>query len=116
MNPKYFKDRIFKELDDSYEYIKKSLDSTKIDLEWSNVFKLMSDDSYRHAVELYKMFMRLYAETKDQDNYMNSIRDVIIEQLSAMTQKIEGYKATYDLISSSEEMSDERDTTNSTDS
>lgn len=27
MNPKYFKDRIFIELDESYEYMKKSLDS-----------------------------------------------------------------------------------------
>lgn len=111
MNPKYFKDRIFIELDESYEYMKKSLDSIKINNEWSNIFKLMSDDSYRHAIELYKMFMLLYTETKDQDNYMNSIRDVIIEHLAMMIQKIDGYKATYDLISNSEEMSNGRDTT-----
>lgn len=111
MNVKYFKDRIFRELEDSYEYMKKSLDSIKINSEWSNIFKLMSDNSYKHAIELYKMFMGLYAETKDQDNYMNSIRDVIIEHLAMMTQKIDGYKATYDLLSISEEMPNGRNIT-----
>lgn len=116
MNAKYFKDRIFRELDDSYEYMKKSLDSMKIDPEWSNIFRLMSDDSYRHAIELYKMFMRLYAETKDQENYMNSIRDVIIEHLAMMTQKIDGYRVTYDIVSVSEETSNGRDNTDQTNS
>lgn len=111
MNYKYLKDKVFGELDASYDYIKRSIDALKVCPEWSVIFKAMSDDRYRHAVELYKMFMHLYKETKEQDTYMNSIRDAIIENFASQTQKIESYKATYDLVTNSEEMSDERNTT-----
>ena len=98
MNPKYFKDKIFAELNASYEYIKLSIDALKIDSKWSESFKIMSDDRYKHAMELYKMFMQLYTKSKEHDAYMNSIRDAIIETFASQTQKIDGYKATYDLI------------------
>jgi hypothetical protein len=103
MNPKYLKDKIFEELDLSYLYIKNAIDSVKVYSDWPEIFKAMSDSSYKHAIELYKMFMQLYKDSKEQDAYMNSVRDAIIDHLAAHTQKIENYKATYDLIIGSSE-------------
>ena len=107
MNPKYFKDKIPAELEASYEYIKKAIDSMKSHPDWSYTFKVMSDERYAHAEQMYKMFMELYLDSKDHETYLNSIRDVIIETFASKTLMIEGYRATYDLMNGSSEPQDE---------
>lgn len=105
MNPKYFKDKIYTELNESQEYIKKAIDLIKSHPDWSYVFKVMSDERYNHAGELYKMFLSIYIDSsfKDQETYLNSLRDAIIETFASKTRLIDGYKATYDLINGSSE-------------
>lgn len=103
MNPKYFKDKIYTELNESCEYMKKSIDSMKTYPKWSHAFKVMSDDRYAHAQQLYKMFMEFYLDSNDQETYLNSLRDAIVETLASQSRLIEGYRATYDLIIGSDE-------------
>lgn len=111
MNPKNFKDEILRELDHSLDYAKRSIDSMKSHPKWSYAFKVISDDCYSHAEQLYKMFMELCLESsKDQENYMKSIRDPLIESFASKTSLIEGYRVTYDMISVSIEPSEEGDT------
>ena len=98
MNPKYFKDKIYTELNESEEYMKKAIDSIKSYSKWSYTFKVMSDDRYSHAEQLFKMFMELYVDSKDQETYLNSLRDAIVEMFASKTRLIDGYKATYELI------------------
>ena len=107
MNPKYFKDKIYLELNDSQDYIKKAIDSIKSHPKWSYTFKVMSDDRYIHAEQLYKMFLDLYLESNDQEAYLNSLRDAIVEMFASKTRTIDGYRATYDLISGSLEPDEE---------
>lgn len=109
MNPKYFKDKIYVELNEAQEYMKKSLDSIKSHPKWSYTFKVMSDERYNHAEQLYKMFLELYLESEDQEAYLNSLRDAIVEMFASKTRMIEGYRATYDILakSSEEETGDE---------
>lgn len=107
MNPKYFKDKIYVELNEAQEYMKKAIDSIKSYPKWSSIFKTMSDDRYEHAGMLYKMFLDLYLESEDQKIYLNSLRDTIVEMFASMTRKIEGYRATYDLITDNEETGNE---------
>jgi hypothetical protein len=104
MNPKYFKDKIYVELNESCDYMKKAIDSMKSHPKWSYTFKVMSDERYDHAEQLYKMFMEFYLDSKDQEAYLNSIRDAIVEMLTSQTRLIDGYRATYDLINSSSEL------------
>jgi len=111
MQPKNFKDKITSELDASCDYMKEAINYLKSYPKWSKNFNRMAEDRYQHAEELYKMFMELYIDTKDQDAYMNSIRDAIIETFATKTRYIDGYRATYDLIVGSEETQDERDIT-----
>ena len=103
MNPKYFKDKIYVELNEAQEYIKKSLDSIKSHPKWSYTFKVMSDDRYSHAEQLYKMFLDLYLESDDQETYLNSLRDAIVEMFASMTRKMDGYRATYDILANNSE-------------
>ena len=103
MNPKYFKDKIYMELNESCEYMKKSIDSMKTYPKWSYTFKVMSDERYAHAQQLYKMFMELYLDSNGQETYLNSLRDAIVETLASQSRLIEGYRATYDLIVGSDE-------------
>ena len=103
MNPKYFKDKIYIELNESHEYMKKSLDSIKSHPKWSVIFKMMSDERYNHAERLYKMFLELYLESTDQEIYLNSLRDIIVEMFASITRTIEGYKATYDILTENSE-------------
>ena len=118
MQPKNFKDMIFVELTASNDYMKKAIDSIKSYPKWSNIFKDMSDDRFYHAEKLYKMFMEVYINTKDQDNYLNSLRDAIVEEFSNKTRLIDSFRATYDLINGSseplveEEKENERNNTN----
>lgn len=98
MNPKYFKDKIYIELNASQEYMKKALDCVKSHPNWSQTFKVISDEKYDHAGQLYKMFLELYLESKDQGNYLNSLRDAIVEMFASITRTIEGYRATYDML------------------
>lgn len=98
MNPKYFKDKIYVELNDSQEYMKKAIDSIKSHPKWSFTFKIMSDERYNHAENLYKMFLELYLESNDQETYLNSLRDAIVEMFATKTRSIEGYRATYDIL------------------
>ena len=98
MNPKYFKDKIYTELLESCEYMKKAIDSVKSHPKWSYAFRIMSDERYAHVEQLYRMFMELYLESTDQETYLNSLRDTIVETLATKTRLIEGYRATYDLI------------------
>ena len=109
MNPKYFKDKIYVELNEAQEYIKKSLDSIKSHPKWSYIFKVMSDDRYSHAEQLYKMFLELYLESADQETYLNSLRDAIVEMFASKTRTIDGYRATYDILAETgeEETGDE---------
>lgn len=109
MNPKYFKDKIYTELEASCDYMKKAIDSMKSHPKWSYTFKVMSDERYSHAEQLYRMFMELYLDSNDQETYLNSIRDAIVETLISETRIIDGYRATYDLISGSEETEDGTD-------
>ena len=112
MNPKYFKDKIYTELLESCEYMKKAIDSVKLHPKWSYTFKIMSDERYAHAEQLYRMFMELYLESTDQETYLNSLRDTIVETLATKTRLIEGYRATYDLIvNPAEETQDESNST-----
>lgn len=104
MNPKYFRDKINVELNESCKYMKKAIDSMKSYPKWSYTFKVMSDERYTHAEQLYRMFMELYLDSKDQETYLNSIRDAIIETLTSQTRLIDGYRATYDLINNSSEL------------
>ena len=103
MNPKYFKDTIYTELNASQEYMKKAIDSMKSHPKWSHTFKVMSDERYAHAEQLYKMFMELYITSTGQETYLNSLRDAIVETLASQTRLIDGYRATYDLINDPEE-------------
>ena len=89
--------------------MKKALDSIKSHPKWSYTFKIMSDERYDHAEQLYKMFLELYLESTDQKTYLNSLRDAIVEMFASMTRNIEGYRATYDVLAkvSEEETGDE---------
>lgn len=98
MNPKYFKDKIYTELNESLEYMKKAIDSMKSHPKWSFTFKIMSDERYDHAENLYKMFLELYLESNDQETYLNSLRDAIVEMFAKQTRIIDGYKATYEVL------------------
>lgn len=98
MNPKYFKDKIYTELNEAQEYMKKAIDSIKSHPKWSFAFKIMSDERYDHAENLYKMFLELYLESNDQETYLNSLRDAIVEMFATKTRLIEGYRATYDIL------------------
>ena len=98
MNPKYFKDKIYVELNEALEYMKRSIDSIKSHPKWSFTFKIMSDERYDHAENLYKMFLELYLESNDQETYLNSLRDAIVEMFATKTRSIEGYRATYDIL------------------
>lgn len=98
MNPKYFKDKIFVELNESQEYMKKAIDSIKSHPKWSYAFRVMSDERYSHAEQLYKMFLEIYVTSDDQQAYLNSLRDAIVEMLSSKTRSIEGFRATYDIL------------------
>lgn len=111
MNPKYFKDKIFVELNESMDYMKRAIDSMKSNPKWSNIFKTMSDDRYNHAELLYKMFLEFYLESDDQEIYLNSLRDAIVEMFASKTINIDGYRATYDVLAktSEKETEDERD-------
>lgn len=115
MNPKYFKDKIFEELNASVSYLKKALDSVNTYPEWAEKFKAISDDRYKNVLSLYAMFLQLYKDSKEPETYLNSIRDSIIEQIIEQSQKIESYKVTYDLLTDSlksdKEITNERDTT-----
>lgn len=99
MYPKYFRDKIYSELEASCSYLKKAMDSLKTHPEWGEKFKEMSDDRYKHALSLYAMFMDLYKESKDQDTYINSVRDNIIEGMASKSHILDGYKATYEVMS-----------------
>lgn len=107
MNPKYFKDKIYTELEESCSYIKRAIDSIKSNPKWSYTFKVMSDDRYNHAEQLYKMFLDMYLESKDQEVYLNSLRDAIVEMFASKTRLIDGYKATYELVMDSQESGNE---------
>lgn len=109
MNPKYFKDKIYVELNEAQEYMKKAIDSIKSHPKWSYTFKVMSDERYSHAGQLYKMFLDSYLESNDQETYLNSLRDAIVEMFASKTRSIEGYRATYDILAepSEEETGDE---------
>lgn len=98
MYPKYFKDKIYNELEATCAYLKKALDSSKNHSDWAEKFKQMSDDRYKHALTLYGMFMELYKESEERDTYINSIRDAIIDNITVQSQKIESYKMTYELL------------------
>ena len=98
MYPKYFRDKISNELEATCTYLKKALDAVKCHPEWSEKFKQMSDDRYKLALSLYGMFMELYKESKEQDTYINSVRDGIIDNITAQSQKIESYKMSYNLM------------------
>ena len=116
MKPKYFKDKIYTELKESCDYMKKAIDSMKSHPKWSYAFKVMSDERYQHAEQLYKMFIELYVESTDQETYLNSLRDTIVETLATQTRLIEGYRVTYDLIAgSSEPHNEENDNGDTTD-
>ncbi len=116
MQLKYLKDRISMELDSSYEYVKKLMDVIKENPKWSNILRVISDDKYEHAEQLYKIFMELYMNSKHQDTYVNSIRDSMIETFNSKTRMIDDYRATFDFIIGSpepqkeEEKENERDT------
>lgn len=99
MYPKYFKDKIYGELEASCTYLKKAMDALKSYPEWGEKFKEMSDDRYKHALSLYAMFMDFYKQSKDQDTYINSIRDSIIETIATQSHRLESYKTTYDIMS-----------------
>ena len=119
MNPKYLKDKITVELESSYNYMKESINLIKVNKKWSNTFRVISDDKYEHAEQLYKIFMELYMDSRHQDTYINSIRDAVIETFAAKTRTIEDYRATYDLITEEphiEEEQNERDITKPGDS
>ena len=103
MNPKYFKDKIYMELNESLDYMKKAIDSIKSHPKWSFAFKIMSDERYDHAENLYRMFLEMYLESKDQEAYLNSLRDAIVEMFASKTVAIDGYKATYDILAESSE-------------
>ena len=106
MNPKYFKDKILVELNESCEYMKKAIDSMKSHPKWSSAFNVMSEERYAHAEQMYRMFMELYVASDDHETYLNSIRDAIVETFASKTRLIDGYRATYDLIKGSEETGD----------
>ena len=103
MNPKYFKDKIYVELNEALEYMKKSIDSMKSYPKWSYTFKVMSDDRYSHAEQLCKMFLELYLISNDQETYLNSLRDAIVEMFAEKTLLIESYRATYDIFAKTSE-------------
>lgn len=103
MNPKYFKDKIYVELNEALEYMKRSIDSVKSYPKWSYTFKVMSDDRYSHAEQLYKMFLELYLISNDQETYLNSLRNTIVEMFAEKTMLIEGYRATYDIFAKTSE-------------
>lgn len=113
MQSKNFKDRIMAELDSSYDFIKESINCMKSYPKWSETLKNISDDKYDHAMQLYRMFIELYLDTKDHDAYMNSIRDATIEMFATKSRKIDDYRITYDMIITGSERKneDERDTT-----
>lgn len=99
MYPKYFKDKIYGELEASCSYLKKAMDSLKTHPEWGEKFKSMADDRYKHALSLYAMFMEYYKQSEDQDTYINSIRDNIIEIIATQSRMLESYRATYEVMS-----------------
>lgn len=107
MNPKYLKDKIYVELNESQEYMKRSIDSIKSHPKWSYTFKIMSDERYNHAEQLYKMFLEFYVESNDQETYLNSLRDAIVEMFATRTRLIDGFRATYDLVTSSLKLDEE---------
>ena len=98
MNPKYFKDTIYTELNASLDYMKKAIDSIKSHPKWSFTFKIMSDERYDHAENLYKMFLEFYLDFEGQETYLNSLRDAIVEMFAKQTGLIDGYKATYEVL------------------
>ena len=102
MYPKYLRDTILQELNDSCEYLKKALDCIKRHPEWAKKLKLISDDRYKAAQSLYGIFLEVYKNSKESDTYMNSIRDGIIDNITIISQKIDSYKETYDFLIDSE--------------
>ena len=44
------------------------------------------------------MFLEFYLESNDQETYLNSLRDAIVEMFAKQTRIIDGYKATYDVL------------------
>ena len=102
MYPKTIKDEIFKELNNSCEYLKKAIDCIKLNTEWAKKFKAISDDKYKAALSLYGIFLEMYINSKESETYLNSLRDSIIDYITTLSQKIKSYKDTYDLLINSD--------------
>ena len=98
MNIKYFKDQICDELDGACDYLKKSIDCSKLHPDWSKSFHSMAEMEEGHATTLYKMFMEMYAESEGKDSYVTQMRDAIMECFSTRMRKIEDLKATYNIM------------------
>ena len=97
MNPRYFKDKVCEELEDSAHYLKKAIDCFKMHPEWSNTFREMADGEQEHATDLYKMFMEMYT-TSDKREQLESARDTIMDCFSKHMRIIEDCKATLDMM------------------
>lgn len=98
MNARYFKERICEELEDASHYLKKAIDEMKAHPEWSKCFKHMAEGEQEHATDLYKMFMEMYTTSDSKDQFMEAMRDAIMDCFSVNMRKIEDLKTTYDMM------------------
>ena len=101
-NPKYFKEKICEELEDASHYLKKAIDCVKTHPEWAKTFRHMADGEQEHATDLYRMFMELYTSTDKKDQFMELLRDAIMDCFSTHMRKIEDCKATLDMMMNQE--------------
>ena len=98
LSPRYFKEKVCEELEDASHYLKKAIDVCKTNPEWSMTFKHMADGEQEHATDIYRMFMEMYTTAEKRDQFMEAMRDGIMECFSIHMRKIEDLKATYDMM------------------
>ena len=97
-NPRYFKEKICEELEGAAHYWKKAIDCMKHEPTWSHTFTEMAEGEQEHATDLYKMFMEMYTSDSKKDQFMEAMRDGIMECFSKSMRKIEDLKATYQMM------------------
>ena len=98
MNARYFKEKICEELEDATHYLKKAIDEVKLHPDWSRCFMHMAEGEQEHATDLYKMFMEMYTDNNQKDQYMEAMRDAIMDCFSISMRKIEDLKTTYGMM------------------
>lgn len=107
MQARWFKTQICEELEGACGYWKCAIEAIKRHPAWADTFVKMADQEQEHATDLYKMFMDMYTDEPEPDNYLKLSMEGIMECFSKYMKKIEDHKITYEMMYKQAEKAEE---------